>query len=163
MKIIIAGSRLYTDKDFLFSECFEIIAKLQYEHEIPLSDIEILSGHNPNGADYYGEKFAEKYKIKLKLFPADWNDITTPPLFIKYNSFGPYNAMAGTIRNERIAQYATENDFGILIAFSVDKSPGTKNMVSLAKKYGIKTFLYEFTNKSGILTRKVSKKKKVST
>ena len=71
--------------------------------------------------------------------------------------------MAGTIRNERMAQYATENDFGVLIAFSVDKSPGTKNMVSLAKKYGIKTFLYEFTNKSGILTRKVSKKKKVST
>ena len=159
MKIIIAGSRLYTDKDFLFLECFEIIAKLQYEHEIPLSDIEIFSGHNPNGADYYGEKFAEKYKIKLRLFPADWNDVTTPPVFIKYNSFGSYNAMAGNVRNEKMAQCATQNDVGVLIAFAVNASPETKNMVSIAKRYGMKIFLYEFTNKSGILTRKVSKKK----
>ena len=81
MKIIIAGSRLYTDRDFLFKECLNIISKLQYDYEIPVSEVEILSGHNPNGADYFGEKFANTYKVKLKLFPADWNDITTPPLY----------------------------------------------------------------------------------
>ena len=163
MKIIISGSRDFTDRDFLFSECLEIIAKLQYKHEIALPDVEIVSGHNPRGADYYGERFAEKYGIKTKLFPANWNDITTPPVIIKSNFYGSYNALAGKNRNEQMANYATKDDIGVLIAFAVNASPETKNMVSIAKRYGMKIFLYEFTNKSGILTRKVSKKKKVST
>ena len=163
MKIIISGSMDFTDRDFLFSECLEIIAKLQYKHEIAMTDVEIVSGHNPRGADYYGERFAEKYGIKTKLFPANWNDITTPPVIIKPNFYGSYNALAGKNRNEQMAKYATKDDIAFLIAFCVDKSPGTKHMVSIAKRYGMKIFLYEFTNKSGILTRKVSKKKKVST
>lgn len=160
MKIIISGSRDFTDRDFLFSECLEIIAKLQYKHEIALPDVEIVSGHNPRGADYYGERFAEKYGIKTKLFPANWNDITTPPVIIKPNFYGSYNALAGKNRDEQMAKYATKDDIAFLIAFCVDKSPGTKHMVSVAKSYGIEIFLYEFEKDSDGKIFRVEKKRK---
>ena len=163
MRIIIAGGRDYNPD---FEEFCNIVLRIirkykELGYNTSRDSLEIISG-TANGADKMGEKFAEKYKIKLRLFPADWNDVTTPPVFIKYNSFGSYNAMAGNVRNEKMAQYATENDIAVLIAFAVNASPETKNMISIAKRYGMKIFLYEFTNKSGILTRKVSKKKKVS-
>lgn len=149
MKVIIAGSRTFSDKEFLFQKCLDIISKEQYDGIIPSYDVEIVSGHNPNGADYYGECFSKEYKLNLKLFPADWNDTTTPPVYIKNGNFGPYNAMAGNVRNEKMTKYVITNGGGILIAFSVDGSSGTKNMVSLAKRYGIKSYVFEFTKKNG--------------
>lgn len=163
MKVIIAGSREFTLKDFLFQECLEIIARNQYEMEVGLQDVEIVSGHNPSGADYYGEKFAQKHNIKLKLFPANWNDITTPPVIIKEGFYGEYNALAGSNRDTEMLNYATNSDVAIMIMFSVNKSSDTKNLLSLAKKYGVKLYLYEFEkDETGKLVRKESKRAKSS-
>lgn len=161
MKIIISGSENFTDKDFLFTTCLDIISEIQYKHEVPLSDVEILSGHNPKGADYYGERFATAYGVKLKLFPANWNDITALPVIVRHNFYGPYNALAGRNRNEQMVQYATQGNVGFLIAFSVDKDSGTKHLTSIAKKYGIQVFLYEFEkDPSGKLIKAEKKKRK---
>jgi hypothetical protein len=159
VKVIIAGSKDFTLKDFLFQECLEIIAKKQYDLEIPLVDVEILTPHNPSGADYYGEKFSKHYNIKIKTFPANWNDITTPPVIIKEGFYGSYNSLAGNNRNEEMLNYATKKDVAVLVLFSVDKSPETKHLLLLAKKYGIEIFHYKFEkDNSGKLVRKEDKR-----
>src|SRR5699024_1423438 len=80
----------------------------------------IISG-TAQGADSLGEKFAHKYQIPVKRFPANWNC---------------YGKKAGILRNRQMAQYASNN--GILIAFWDGQSPGTKNMIEISKDMGLK-------------------------
>ena len=130
IRIIIAGSRDFKDFNYLEKSCLEVFSYLAEELKVLSGDlveyrenIEIISGC-ARGADSLGELFAEKYKLKLVQFPADWNT---------------YGKSAGYIRNEQMAKYAvSDNNFGILIAFWDGKSRGTKNMIDLAKKYVLK-------------------------
>ncbi len=122
-RIIIAGSRQFNDYEKMLKTLDELGV-----HLINLVDpIEIISGHAP-GADALGEKFAKAYGYPLKIFPAKW-DI--------------YGRAAGPIRNEQMAKYASEADRGILIAFPIGESKGTRNMIKLAKQYGLETYIEE--------------------
>ena len=80
------------------------------------------------GADTLGEKFALKYGINIKYFPADWNK---------------YGKSAGYKRNVEMAEYAKE-DNGILVAFWDRKSKGTKHMIETAKHAGLKVFVLNY-------------------
>jgi len=122
MKIIIAGGRDFNDFEKLNKECITII-KEQLKPKTR-SEIEIVSG-TANGADKLGEQFAEKYKIKVKQFAANWN---------------LYGKSAGYKRNEQMAVYAKE-DKGVLIAFWDGKSRGTKHMIELAEKHELEVFV----------------------
>ena len=53
------------------------------------------------------------------------------------------NERVKPIRNEEMAKYASEADRGILIAFPVGKSRGTRNMIKLAKQYGLEIEVVE--------------------
>lgn len=72
---------------------------------------------------------------KLKKFPADWNNIEGKPSNeIRINSRGiKYWTLAGHHRNKQMAEYADA-----LIAFNVNNSSGTNNMVRTATKLGLK-------------------------
>ena len=130
VRIIIAGSRDFKDFNYLEKCCLEVFYYLAKELKIlsgnlieDRDNVEIISGC-ARGADTLGEAFAEKYGLKVARFPADWD------------TFG---RSAGYIRNEQMAKYAVSDDsFGILISFWDGKSRGTKNMIDLAKKYGLK-------------------------
>jgi len=80
MKVIIAGSRNFTDYQ-LFEEEFS---------KLNLKPTEIISG-GARGADCCGEIYASHNKIPLRVFEADW------ALFGK---------AAGPIRNENMAKIA---------------------------------------------------------
>ena len=80
MKIIIAGSRDYTDYDVL---CNEI------QNSGFIID-EIVSGC-AKGVDRMGERYSFHNNIKLKQFPAEWDR---------------YGRAAGPIRNKQMAEYA---------------------------------------------------------
>ena len=115
-RIIIAGSRTCPEQnDELFIKVHNIIHNL--------SDIEIVSG-TAKGADRFGECFANRLKIPLKRFPADWDT---------------HGKSAGYVRNKQMAEYATH-----LIAIWDGKSKGTKNMIDLAKEYNLKTRVINF-------------------
>ena len=45
-------------------------------------------------------------------------------------------------RNEEMAKYTSKNN-GILVAFPIGESKGTRNMIKLAKQYGLKTYIIE--------------------
>ena len=42
-----------------------------------------------------------------------------------------------------MAKYAAEADSGMLIAFPIGESKGTKNMIKLAKQYGLEVNVIE--------------------
>ena len=116
MKVIIAGSRDFSDYDLLKSKCDTFLK------DIAVS--EIVSG-TADGADKLGERYALEKGYDLKKFPADWKK---------------YGKKAGYLRNEEMASYAD-----ILIAFWDGLSKGTSLMISCAERKGlvIHTILYE--------------------
>lgn len=109
-KVIIAGSRDFNNYEFLESNC-------NYYLKNKFPNIEIVSG-GARGADRLGERYAENYLLDIKFFRADW---------------GLYGKRAGYLRNEQMALYSNA-----LIAFWDKESKGTKHMIGLAKKQGLK-------------------------
>ena len=74
-----------------------------------------------NGVDSLGERYAKEHKIKLSYFYADWKNL---------------GKSAGIKRNEVMALYADA-----LVAVWDGKSPGTKHMISYAKKKKLKVYV----------------------
>lgn len=109
-RIIIAGSRGFKDYDLLKIKCSHILSR--YEN------VEIVSG-TADGADQLGERFQQEMNFELVRFPAAWDR---------------FGKTAGWLRNAAMSWYATH-----LIAFWDHKSPGTKNMIAIAKEDGLKT------------------------
>lgn len=122
-RVIIAGSRKFND----YQKLLETLDELGIHLINSIDSVEIISGHAP-GADTLGERFADAYGYPLKIFPADWDK---------------YGKAAGPIRNEQMAKYAAETDRGILIAFPIGDSKGTRNMIKLAKQYGLEIEVIE--------------------
>lgn len=119
-RIIVAGSRNFQDEGLLFGTLDRLIS------EINDNNIEIVHG-NCRGADLIGEKYALANDLKVASFPAQWE---------------MYGKSAGAIRNTEMAKYASKAN-GILVAFPIGESRGTRNMIQLAKKYGLKVYVYE--------------------
>jgi len=109
MKVIIAGSRGFSDFQLLYSKCEEILKDL--------SEIEIVSG-TARGADKLGEHYASLKGHSVAKFTADWDK---------------HGKAAGYVRNKEMAEYAD-----MLIAFWDGESRGTKHMIDLATVKDIK-------------------------
>ena len=83
---------------------------------------EVVSGC-ARGVDALGEEFAYKNHIPVKLFPADWDGL---------------GKVAGFIRNTNMAKYADA-----LLAVYDGSSKGTAHMIAVAKRNGLKVFVYD--------------------
>lgn len=130
LRVIIAGSRDFTDYRLLEEKCSTIImGELIKNEDRELQKIRIISG-TARGADKLGERFAKNKRYKLSRFPADW---------------GLYGKSGGYIRNVEMAEFSMkDNNVGVLIAFWDEKSKGTKNMIDIAKRYGLKVHVIKF-------------------
>lgn len=126
LRVIIAGSRDFDNYKLLENESSKVIETEKNEN---IQLIRIISG-TARGADQLGEKFANKYNYKLSCFPAEW---------------GLYGKSAGYRRNAEMAKFAvSNNNTGILIAFWDNKSKGTKYMIDLANRYGLKVYIIKY-------------------
>jgi len=114
MKLIIAGSRTITD--------IKWIRKAIHKNNISIDNIEQIVSGGARGVDLLGEKFANKFSIPVKRFPANW---------IRYGN------SAGYIRNSEMAKYAD-----CLLAIWDGQSNGTKHMINLMKKENKTVFIY---------------------
>lgn len=126
VRIIVAGSRDYKDYATLADVLDKLIEKLNTQ-VIDKSEIEIVSG-GCRGADELGERYAKESCIKCVIFPADW---------------GKYGRSAGPFRNNQMAEYAASADRGILVAFPIGESRGTRNMIDIARQRGLEVEVYE--------------------
>jgi hypothetical protein len=120
MRAIIAGSRGASKED--------VYCGL---HLCPwASDIKtVLSGH-ARGADMYGEEWARENGLDLEIFPAKWQK---------------YGSSAGLIRNARMVLKAKG-----LVAIWNGVSRGTKHIISLARKCGLRVFVYNYSAKEWV-------------
>lgn len=114
MRVIIAGSRDFTD--------YELLKKVCDDHFNDDDIITIISG-TARGADQLGERYATEKGYAIERFPADWNK---------------WGKSAGYKRNEEMAQVAD-----MLIAFWDGESRGTKHMIDLGYKYKLKMLVWQ--------------------
>lgn len=132
MKLIIAGSRSIKDYNVLRQAVIE--SGIWHEHK---KKIIVVSG-KAKGVDSLGEVFAEKAGLKVKEFPADWDNVKAKDAVVRYNYAGkPYNALAGHWRNEKMAQYAD----AALIVWD-GKSTGSLDMLHRMIALDKPAFLY---------------------
>lgn len=123
VRIIICGSREFND----YEKLCRVMDNIGI-HSIANNDyVEIISGHC-RGADMAGEKFATQYGYPLKVFEADWDT---------------HGKAAGPIRNRQMAKYAAQADEGIVVAFPIGSSRGTRHMVDIANQYGLEVYVIE--------------------
>ena len=115
IKVIIAGGRDFDDYHRLCRVCDKFLKDQ--------NNVEIVSG-GCKGADLLGERYAAERNYPIKQFPADWRR---------------YGKSAGLKRNNEMATYADA-----LIAFWDGESKGTKHMIELATKAGLKVKVIYF-------------------
>lgn len=110
-KVIIAGTRDFTDYELLCKKCDTILSSKKMDYNI------IIVSGTARGADRLGERYARERGYRIERYPADWDR--------DGNSAGP-------IRNAKMADNAHA-----LIAFWDGRSRGTKNMIDTAKAKGL--------------------------
>lgn len=121
IRVIISGSRNFSDDDLFDNSLRNILSGVNP------NNLEIISG-GCTGADAMAEDYAERFGLKFAEFPAYWTK---------------YGKAAGPMRNEQMAKYAADADCGMLIAFPIGESRGTRNMIKLAKQYGLEVYVIE--------------------
>jgi DNA polymerase I len=102
---------------------------------------EVVCGMAP-GADSLGYEWAKENGIPVAEFPADWDNLDVPNAVIRTRKDGKkYNAIAGHMRNEKMAEYAHAEGDGALIAIWDGQSRGTRDMIDRAKKLKMKVYV----------------------
>lgn len=128
MRIIVAGSRNFKDYDLLFEKLSDYLTYMDDKDVVDNpSQVKFISG-TARGADILGEQFAYNYGYDVIRFPAKWDEL---------------GKRAGYVRNAEMAKYAAEK-YGVLFAFWDGKSKGTKNMIDIAKRYGLEVHVINY-------------------
>lgn len=115
MRLIIAGSRSFRDYNILVDN----IEILCFKCDVSPHDLEIISG-GAVGADSLGEIYAQKNNLPLTIMKANWD---------------VHGKSAGMVRNSNMSEIADA-----CIVFWDGKSRGSKNMIDIATKKGLKLF-----------------------
>ncbi len=127
MRVIIAGSRTITDYNVVRKAIFLALWNWRKGY----SDVtEVISG-GAKGVDKLGEQWAIKNNKTYHIFPAFWEE---------------QGKRAGYLRNCGMAEYVGKKqsgEIGGLIAIWDGKSKGTKMMIDIAKKEGLKIYVYK--------------------
>jgi hypothetical protein len=133
-RILITGSRTWTDKDTIMSALREV--------EKPGENV-LVSGACPTGADRLGEEAAKSLGWTVELHPAEWNTHTNCP------AENPGNGTcwqgrsrckrAGFVRNAKMVNLGADT----VIAFIRDGSNGATMTANLALKAGLELIKYE--------------------
>lgn len=120
LKLIVAGSRGWTDYDSLKVNLNEILADLYLD--TPFEVVTIVSG-TARGADQLGERFAGEYNYLVQKFPANWEK---------------EGKRAGILRNIEMAKVANA-----CVVFWDGKSKGTQHMIETAKQHNLTLYIVQ--------------------
>lgn len=115
MRLLVTGSRNWCDHNLIRSALEEWKAK----------GATVLIHGDARGADAIAAQIAADLGLQILSYPAQW---------------AKYGKKAGTLRNEQMLR---EGRPGVVIAFPLPDSIGTWHMVSIAKRAGIKTVIYD--------------------
>ena len=110
MRLLVCGSTEFTDRDKMTHE----LAKIGWKK------VKVVIHGDARGADRMAGEIAKLYKKRVKKFPAKWK---------------LYGRAAGPIRNQKMLDKGKPN---FVLAFPMENSVGTWDMVMRAKKAGVK-------------------------
>jgi hypothetical protein len=116
MRIIIAGSRSFSDRHLLYQKMDALVAKQG-------GIVTVISG-TAKGADKLGEEWARDRGYPVKRYPADWD---------------AYGKSAGYKRNVEMAE-----DADACVVFWDGESKGAKHMIDIAKEHGLNLRVVRF-------------------
>ena len=119
-RMLIAGSRDFQDYRLLCAYLDEITAGIQGE-------IEVISGQ-ASGADTLGERYAREHGLKVRRFPARWDQL---------------GRSAGVARNRQMIDYIRQES-PIAVFFWDGSSRGTLDTIRRAEKAGIDTRIINY-------------------
>lgn len=114
VRIIVCGSREWKDRDAIDRELGELYQKHR-------SDLVIVHGACPKGADRLAESWCKAVGVTQERYPAEWHK---------------HGRAAGPIRNLEMAQSEPKPE--LCLAFWDGASAGTKDMIRTAAREGIK-------------------------
>ncbi len=124
VKILICGGRHFNEYDVFSKTVNSVLNDL----EIHQDQIELVSG-GCEGTDKMAERYAEENSISISVFNADWKR---------------YGRAAGPIRNRQMIDYIKDSDHSYVIAFTSDRTKGTRNTIELASKNSIEVFQFDY-------------------
>ena len=114
-KVIVAGSRNYNNKEFIYNKLDILLSKVN-------KPVQIVSGL-AKGVDSIAVDYAQDRGLSLKTFEAHWDD---------------HGKKAGILRNIEMGDYSDA-----LIAFRLNNSTGTSHMIEYAKSKNLNIRIYE--------------------
>lgn len=100
-----------------FSDYGRLVAALD------MREISVVLSGTARGADRLGERYASERGIAVERYPAQWD---------------VYGKRAGYLRNQEMAERADA-----LVAFWDGVSPGTRHMIDLARRQGLRVWVVE--------------------
>lgn len=120
MRILICGSRHWTNQDFIYHTLLDVAL----ESMLQPNEVTIISG-GAKGADTHAENIAKLCGCMLEVFPANWSK---------------FGKSAGPRRNIQMLDSGVD----LVLAFSPDltKSKGTAHTVREARKRNIPTRVF---------------------
>lgn len=123
MKILVTGSRSWKNRKFIRKILGE------YKDEYPI----IVHGACPDGADTIADEEAKSLGYVVRPYPAKWTI---------------YKKVAGFIRNQLMLDIEKPD---LVLAFQIDNSPGTTDMISRSRISKVKIRLFKIRTKIEIL------------
>lgn len=114
MRILITGSRDWTDRNTIFNAILDLREDFPFYWE----DVVIVHGDCPTGADFLAQSIAEQCDLVTERHPADWQ------------AFGKF---AGPKRNQEMVDLGAD----VCLAFPLYPSKGTRHCMGAAEKAGI--------------------------
>ena len=132
IRLVVAGSRGFTDYPMFSKTMTSILGSLGWSAESPEEGVVIIEGE-AKGPDLMAKQFAIAHGIPFESYPADWENVAVENPVIKENRFGrQYNAAAGHHRNKAMAETGTH-----LLLFWDGRSKGSDNMLKQARANGL--------------------------
>ena len=120
LRVIVAGGRDFTNINVMAA----ILNNLQdVDHVIEIEKLILICGM-ARGADLTAYKLFKEVGLPVEMYPADWDQ---------------HGKQAGYIRNTQMANVAD-----MLIAFWDGSSPGTKHMITTARKHNLNVLVFDY-------------------
>jgi len=117
MRIVFTGSRHWKDESIVF-ECLKKIISMYGKNETTV----VVGG--AKGLDTIVVNLSRSLGLNVEVFNADWN---------------LYGKKAGPVRNQKMLESGAD----LVIAFPEKESRGTRHMIDISQKAGIRTIVYE--------------------